>query len=114
MHTAYIIVTLVAAAMVAFSAFSVFVRAGWVVEPLERLGVPRSWLPWLGAAKTAGAAGLVVGLFLPVIGFLAAICLVLYFIGAVITAVRARWYAHIPAPLMYLAPVIACLVLGSR
>ncbi|WP_246083539.1 DoxX family protein [Nonomuraea diastatica] len=40
---------------------------------------PRSWWPWLGAAKAAGAAGLLVGLFVPVIGVMAAICLVAYF-----------------------------------
>ncbi|WP_435110102.1 DoxX family protein [Nocardiopsis synnemataformans] len=36
--------------------------------------------------------------------------LVLYFIGAVVTVVRARSYAHIPFPLVYAAPVAASLV----
>ena len=40
------------------------------------------------------------------------ICLVLYFAGAVITVVRARWYSHVVFPLMYVAPVIASLALG--
>jgi hypothetical protein len=26
--------------------------------------------------------------------------------------VRARWYSHIPYPLMYMGPVVAALVLG--
>jgi len=30
----------------------------------------------------------------------------------VITVVRARWYSHIPYPLVYVAPVVAALVLG--
>lgn len=111
MSTAYTIVTIVGAAMVGFSAGSVFLRAKWVVEPLAEYGVPRSWWPWLGTAKAAGAAGLVAGLFLPVIGVLAAVGLVLYFTGAVITVIRARSYAHIPFPLIYVAPVVASLVL---
>jgi hypothetical protein len=36
---------------------------------------------------------------------------VLYFIGAVITVIRAHWYGHIPVPLMYLAPVAGALAL---
>ncbi|HEY0451296.1 DoxX family protein [Actinophytocola sp.] len=112
MSTTYTVVTIVGAAMAAFSAGSVFFHATWVVEPLSDYGVPRSWWPWLGTAKAAGAAGLVVGLFLPVIGVLAGIGLVLYFAGAVLTVVRARWYSHIPFPLLYMAPVVGSLALG--
>jgi multisubunit Na+/H+ antiporter MnhC subunit len=55
----------------------------------------------------------VVGLFVPVIGVAAGIGLVLYFTGAVATVIRARWYAHIPFPLLYAAPVVAALVLTA-
>ncbi len=111
MSTAYVVVTILAAAWVGFSAASVFFRAKWVVQPLADYGVPRSWWPWLGTAKAAGAAGLLVGLFVPVIGVMAEIGLVLYFTGAVVTVVRARWYSHIPYPLVYLAPVVASMAL---
>ena len=109
MSIAYVVVTLVAAAMVGFSAWAVLRRVAWVVGPLADYGVPRSWWPWLGVAKAAGAAGLLIGLVVPVIGLAAGIGLVLYFAGAVITIVRARWYPHIPFPLLYLAPVVASL-----
>ncbi|MEV8530765.1 DoxX family protein [Streptomyces sp. NPDC051211] len=112
MSTAYVIVTVLAAVMVGFSAVSVFFRAKWVVEPLADYGVPRSWWTWLGVAKAAGAIGLVVGLFVPVIGVIAAIGTVLYFAGAVITVIRARSYAHIAFPLMYAAPVVAAMALA--
>ncbi|MQA87095.1 MAG: DoxX family protein [Streptosporangiales bacterium] len=112
MSTAYLVVTVLASAWVGFSAALVFFRAKWVVQPLADYGVPRSWWPWLGTAKAAGAAGLLVGLFVPVIGVMAGIGLVLYFTGAVITVVRARWYSHIPFPLLYLAPVVGALALG--
>jgi hypothetical protein len=112
MSTAYVVVTLAAAAWVGFSAGSTLWHAKWVVQPLADYGVPRSWWPWLGMAKAAGAAGLVVGLLVPAIGVLAAACLILYFTGAVITVIRARWYSHIAYPLLYLAPVVAALALG--
>jgi hypothetical protein len=111
MSIAYVIVTVFAALWVAFSAYSVLTRAKWVVEPLAAYGVPRSWWPWLGAAKAAGAAGLLAGLAVPALGIAAAVCLTLYFTGAVITIVRARSYAHIPYPLLYLAPVATALAL---
>ncbi|APY87861.1 hypothetical protein DCW30_08875 [Streptomyces alfalfae] len=113
MSTAHVIVTLVAAAMVGFSAFSVFRRAQWVVGPMADYGIPMSWLPWLGAAKAAGAAGLVAGLFVPYVGAAAGIALILYFAGAVTFVLRARWYAHIPFPLVYAAPVAAALWLAA-
>lgn len=111
MFTAYVVVTVLGAVLVGFSAGSVFAHASWVVGPLADYGVPRSWWPWLGTAKSAGAAGLVVGLFVPVIGILAAAGLVLYFTGAVITVTHARSYSHIPFPLIYVAPVIGSLAL---
>ncbi|UKY54144.1 DoxX family protein [Streptomyces inhibens] len=112
MSTTYVVVTVLAAAMAGFSAASLFFRAKWVVQPLADYGIPRSWWFWLGTAKAAGAAGLLVGLILPVVGVMAGISLVLYFAGAVVTVARARWYSHIPFPLLYAAPVVGALVLG--
>jgi DoxX-like family len=112
MHTAYLIVTLVAAAFVGLSAWALFAHAAFIMEPLDRLKIPHSWWPWLATAKALGAIGLVAGLFVPAIGVLAAICLVLYFAGAVVTTLRVRWFRHIPVPLVYVVPVVACLVFG--
>ncbi|MFG2126300.1 DoxX family protein [Streptomyces sp. NPDC048751] len=112
MSTTYVVVTVLGAVMAGFSAASVFFHAEWTVKPLADYGVPRAWWPWLGAAKAAGAAGLLAGLFVPVVGVLAGIGLVLYFLGAVVTVLRARWFSHVPFPLLYAAPVAASLVLG--
>ncbi len=112
MSTTATVVTVVAAVMVGFSGASIFMRAKYVVEPLAEYGVPQSWWNWLGAAKAAGAAGLLAGLFVPVIGLAAAIGVIAYFGGAVITVLRARSYAHVPFPMLYAAPVIAALMLG--
>ncbi|MCD0443488.1 DoxX family protein [Glycomyces sp. A-F 0318] len=112
MALAHIIVTVAAALWVGFSAYSILTRAAFVVEPLTEYGVPRSWWPWLGAAKAAGALGLLVGLFVPVVGVAAAIGVVLYFTGAVVTVLRARSYKTVAYPVMYLVPAAAALVLG--
>ncbi|MBN6037694.1 DoxX family protein [Amycolatopsis sp. 195334CR] len=112
MSTTYVVVTTVAAALAAFSAFAIYSKAEFVVGPLADYGVPRSWWPWLAGTKLAGAAGLIAGLFVPWVGVAAAIGLVLYFTGALVTVLRARSWAHIPAPLLYLAPAAASLVLS--
>ena len=108
-----VIVTIVAAVMVGFSAVSVLAGARWVVEPLADYGVPRRWWPWLGVAKAAGALGLLVGLLVPPIGVVAAVALVVYFLGAVVTVLRAHAVAHVLFPPMYAAPVVGALVLGG-
>lgn len=112
MSTAYVIVTIVAVITTGFSAGAVFARASFVVEPLAQYGVPRSWWPWLGTAKAAGAVGLLAGLAVPELGIAAAIGLILYFTGAVITVARARVHSHLPAPMVYMAPVVASLTLA--
>ncbi|WP_328892290.1 DoxX family protein [Streptomyces sp. NBC_00236] len=112
MSVAHVVVTLVAATMAGYSAGALLFRAQWVVQALNDYSVPRSWWTWLGAAKAAGAVGLVAGLFVPVVGVLAGSGLVLYFAGAVVTVIRARWYTHIPFPLVYAAPVVGAMVLG--
>ena len=112
MSTAHVVVTILAAVWVGYSAVALFLHARWVVQPLTDYGVRRSWWPWLGTAKAAGATGLLVGLFVPVIGTMAGIGLVLYFTGAVVTVVRARWFSHIPYPVLFLAPVVASMALG--
>ncbi|GAA2723943.1 DoxX family protein [Actinocorallia aurantiaca] len=113
MSTAYVVVTVLGAVMAGFSAGSVFFRAPWVVQPMAEYGVPRRWWNPLGAAKAAGAAGLLAGLAVPAVGVAAGIGLVLYFTGAVVTVLRARRVSHVPFPLMYMAPVVASLVLGA-
>ncbi|MFE7720747.1 DoxX family protein [Nocardia rhizosphaerihabitans] len=112
MNTAYVIVTIVAALWVGFSAFSLLRRAPFVVDPLVEYGVPQTWWTPLGLAKAAGSIGLIVGLWIPAIGVAAAIGLILYFAGAVVTVLRARSYKTVAFPILYLAPVAVALGLG--
>jgi DoxX-like family len=90
-----------------------FTRAEWVVN-MTRLGVPDSWLFSLGALKAAGALGLLVGIGVPLIGVAASVGLVLFFVGAIVTAMRAHWYTHFyPWPFLPLAAGSLVLQLAS-
>ncbi|GAA3203653.1 DoxX family protein [Nonomuraea roseoviolacea] len=113
MSTTYVIATVITAAWVGFSGFSLLRRADFVTQPLIEYGVPQSWWPLLGAAKAAGAVGLLAGPAVPAIGIAAAIGLVLYFAGAVVTVLRARSYKTVVFPFLYLAPVVVTLALGA-
>lgn len=111
MFTAYIVVTLVAIAMNAYAAYVDFTGAAWVLDNMTKYGVPQSWLFLLGVLKAAGALGLLIGIGVPLIGAAAATGLIAYFLGAVVTVVRARWYSHIGYPMAFLLPPAASLAL---
>jgi hypothetical protein len=112
MLTAYIVVTLLAIAVNTFSATVDFVRYRLVLINMAKVGVPESWLTMLGTLKAAGAAGLVLGLIgVPLIGEAAAIGLILFFVGAIITHLRARDYS-LGYPATYLLLAVGTLVLG--
>jgi hypothetical protein len=112
MHSAYLAVTLVTVIITAGIAVADFVPAKFVLANSAEVGVPRSWLPALGAAKLAGAIGLVVGLLgLPWLGIAAATGLVLFFVGAVLTHLRARVLYNIAFPAAYLCLSAASLAL---
>jgi hypothetical protein len=112
MHIAYVVITLTTAVVTAGIAVADLIPAGFVLANSAEVGVPRSWLPALGAVKLAGAVGLVVGLLsLPALGIAAAIGLVLFFVGAVITHLRARVLYNIAFPGAYLCLSAATLAL---
>jgi hypothetical protein len=54
MFTAYVVVTVVAAAANAFSAALDFIRYKQVLINMAKAGVPESWITMLGALKAAG------------------------------------------------------------
>ncbi|MFJ8927733.1 MULTISPECIES: DoxX family protein [unclassified Streptomyces] len=112
MSTTVVIVTVLTALWVGFSGVSLLRRAEFVVDPLVSYGVPETWWPRLAVAKLLGAAGLLVGLAVPAVGIAAAIALVLYFLGAVVTVLRARSYKTVAFPVLYLAPVVATLAVA--
>ncbi|HZW29874.1 MAG TPA: DoxX family protein [Isosphaeraceae bacterium] len=104
-----LIVTIVANMGIALADFS---SAKFVLNNSAQVGVSTRWLPMLGALKAAGAVGLLLGLGLlgvRPIGIAAALGLVMVFIGAVATHVRARVFYNIAFPMGYLALAVASL-----
>jgi hypothetical protein len=75
MSVVVVVVTVLTAIWVGFSGFSLLRRAQFVVQPLIDYAGPQSWWTWLGAAKVAGAVGLLIGLAVPAVGVLAGVCL---------------------------------------
>ncbi|ORW59157.1 DoxX family protein [Mycolicibacterium peregrinum] len=105
---------IVAIAIVANGAMAVADLGGvrFVLANSAEVGVPRSWVPTLGLFKGAGAVGLLVGLLaFPPLGVAAAIGLVAFFVGAVITHIRAGVFYNIAFPAGFL--VLAVLALGA-
>ena len=90
MFTAYLVVTVLAAGANAFSATLDFVRYRKILIAMTRAGVSESWLTTLGILKAAGALGLLVGIGAPPIGIAAAVGLIMFFVAAIITHLRAR------------------------
>jgi hypothetical protein len=117
MSTAYVVVTLVTALALTFSlAADYYFLRQRVLANMDRVGVPRSWLPTLAALRGLGVLGLgvlglVAGLAVRPLGVAAAVGIVLYFVGAIITHLRARWY-DISYPSVYLALATTTLALG--
>ena len=95
MFTAYVIVTIVAVAANAFSGVAAILHFKPILPGMARAGVPESWLTFpIGTLKTAGVVGLLLGLIgAPVIGTAAAIGLILFFVCAIYTHVRAGDYS---------------------
>jgi uncharacterized membrane protein YphA (DoxX/SURF4 family) len=88
------VATVIVSAQVALAAigsgFGKLSKQPKLVENLTGLGVPLAWLPRLAAAEIAGGIGVLVGLKVAPLGIAAAIGLVAYFVGAVITHLRAK------------------------
>jgi hypothetical protein len=110
MFIAYVVVTLLAAAANIFSATLDFIHYKQVLINMAKAGVSESWITLLGIVKATGAIGLLVGIGVPLIGTAAAVGLVLFFVGAIITHLRARDYAFGLA-VVFLLLAVAALVL---
>jgi hypothetical protein len=111
MSAAYVIVKILSATTLTFPVAADFFLRQQVVANLGKARVPTSWLPRLAGLRALGALGLLIGLGVPLIGAAAAVGVVLYFVGAIITHVRARLYA-IGYPAVYLTLAAGSQVLG--
>lgn len=98
MSTAYVTIASVTVAANLFSGIAAITRLKPIMETLspalEKAGVPESWLTFpIGILKTAGALGVLLGLFgVPLVGTAAAIGLILFFVCAAYTHIRVSDY----------------------
>ncbi|MEU8627334.1 DoxX family protein [Streptomyces sp. NPDC048669] len=104
-------VTALTAALNAMSAVLDFLRYEPILVNMEKAGVPASSLFRLGVLKAAGAAGLLVGFAVPLIGTAAATGLALFYICAIGVHLRARDHGYWLAG-FFLALAVATLALG--
>lgn len=114
MFTAYVVVTLLAVAANTFSGVAALVHFKPILPAMAKAGVPESWLTLpIGTLKTAGAVGLLLGAIgVPLIGTAAAIGLILFFICAIYTHIRAGDYSQqFGLAIGFLLLAVAALVL---
>jgi uncharacterized membrane protein YphA (DoxX/SURF4 family) len=89
MSIAYLVITILLAAIVIFSGIGKIRRDPHIVQVIhEVVGVPLKYFPLLAACECAGALGVVLGIWWPCLGVAAGIGLVLYFVGAVVSHLR--------------------------
>jgi hypothetical protein len=117
MTTAYVVVILIAVAANGFSGIAALLHMKAILPGMAKAGVPESWLTFpIGTAKTAGAIGLAAGLLgLHLVGVSAAVGLVLFFVCALYTHIRASDYsAQFALATGFLALNVAALALALR
>ena len=89
MHIAFLVITILFAAMVVFSGVGKIRRDPRQVKTIhEVVGIPLQYFPLLAACEFAGGLGLIVGIWLSAVGVAAGIGLVIYFVGAVVSHLR--------------------------
>jgi hypothetical protein len=111
MHVAYVVVTVVAALAYSWAAVLNFAGAESVKVVADRVQVSQRWMIPFGILLACGAAGLVAGFAVPVLGTAAAIGLVGYFICAVGAHLRVR-DPSIGGAVSFLVIGVAALVVG--
>ncbi len=111
MFAAYVTVTSLTALFNAIAAYTYLSGHDYPKAQADMKRVPRSWLPILGLLLAAGALGLLAGFAVPLLGILAAVGLVLYFIGAIIAHLRVG-SRQLIGGIVFLAFAVASLVLN--
>lgn len=110
MFVAYAIIATLLSVSLVVSAIGKLIKMPQVVEMIGGLGVPLSLLPVLALLEIAGAVGLIAGLWVQPLGIAAGTGVVLYFIGAVITHVRAHDREFVPAIFLGLVAAVATIL----
>jgi hypothetical protein len=98
-----------------FTAYTAYSLFSWtpvsIAKARDAMHIARWFWLLAGAAATIGAAGLLTGLASPVVGALAALWMVAYFIVAALTHITHHDMANLAMPLIFLAIFVALAVL---
>ncbi|MFI5528360.1 DoxX family protein [Kitasatospora sp. NPDC051853] len=112
MFVAYVVLAVLLAVGLGFSARAFLVKDPKIVGGLPALGVSEGSLPLLAAAKAAGALGLLAGIVFRPLGIAAAVGLVLYFLGAVVAHLKAGDTKGAPGSVLFTLLSAAALALA--
>ncbi|WP_255122872.1 DoxX family protein [Rhodococcus sp. 14-2470-1b] len=111
MFAATVVVSIFLAVSLTFSAVGKLTMNPSVIPIMEKVGVPADKIPVLAYLEIAGGVGLIVGLFWWPIGAAAAVGVILYFVGAVISHLRVKDTAGIGPSAFLTVVAVAALVL---
>ena len=90
MNTALLIFTSLLAFAAIGSAIAKLKKVPTVMVSMASVGVQPNQVPVLALLEIAGGIGLITGIWNPGLGHLAAVCLALYFAGAVLSHLRKK------------------------
>ncbi|GIM94886.1 DoxX family protein [Paractinoplanes toevensis] len=107
----YVVITLIAVLFTGSAAAFYLVGHEYPKTQADMKGIPRRFVPVLGALLTAGTLGLLAGFAVPWLGVAAATGLVLYFVGALVAHLRVGSRA-LAGPAVFLVTEVAALVVG--
>jgi len=116
MNIALVVLATLLGLVATFSAFGKYSMNERAVESLFRLGLKKRQIRLLGTVEILGALGLLVGIWIPILGLLASIGFVLYFLGAVFAHIRARDSAKDigPALILLVLSILVALLQFAR
>jgi hypothetical protein len=108
---AYCVIAVLYSLSLAFSGITKLQQNPQAVQIIHnRIGVPLEYFPLLAACEFAGAIGLLAGIRWPRLGIAAAIGLVIYFVGAILSHIRVGDVAGIGGAVFMLAIALAALL----
>ncbi|WP_405970463.1 DoxX family protein [Streptomyces sp. NBC_00988] len=115
MFIAAFVVSVMFALILLVSARGKLIKDPAQMKTLERVGFPEQRVALLAAAEIAGAGGILIGLAWWPLGVAAAIGIIAYFSGAIVSHLRVRDWQFAPAAVLLLAGVAALVLrLASR
>ena len=110
MFAAYVTINIIASIFTGIAAITYLIGHPYPKAQTEIKRLPSSWVPRLGSTLAAGSLGLLIGFALPVLGTLASLGLVLYFIGAFIAHMRVGSRNLIGWAIFFVSAVAALVV----